>query len=134
MDEKSLKKLEQNSQAIQIRAGFENLIRLPFIPADIREKINEELPNALPVIKDMVKMKLYELSEKLGTGDDSKTYTLRNGKEGPTLTLWEGLVVTAGKKEMTFPLQKIIERIDKCKDIGTLLAEFVTFKIFNPED
>lgn len=134
MDDKALKRIEQASRAIQIRAGIENLTRLPFIPEDVRNQINEEMPKALPVIKDMLKLKLYELSEKLGTGDESKTYTLRNGKDGPTLTLWTGIVVTAGKREMIFPLQKIIERIDKCDKIETLLAEILTLKLFNPED
>lgn len=134
MDEKTAKKIEQQSTAIQIRAGIENFTRLSFIPEDVRAQINEELPKALPVLKDFVKLKIYELSQSLGTGPSKKVYLLKNGKDGPEFTIWKNMRAFDGDKEVTFPLSKILERIDKCDKIETLLAEVLSMKIFSLED
>lgn len=134
MDEKSLKRLDQDSKAIQIRAAIENLVRLPFIPPDVKARINEELPQALPVLKDMVRQKLYELSEKLGTGVDKKVYVLKNGKTGPEFWIMKNMRAFDGDREMVFPLSNILDRIDKCDKIETLLAEILSMKIFSMEE
>ena len=133
MDTELQKKMERATQAIQIRAALENFTRLPFIPDDIKEKINKELPTVLPVMKDFVKMKLYELSQKLGSGDDRKVYMLKNSASGPTFSIWKNMVVSAGEKEMSFPLKNILDRIEKCDTIETLLAELLSFKLFDVE-
>lgn len=134
MDDKMLKKMEQDSQAIQIRAGLESLKHLPFIPDDIKQKINEEFPKALPVIKDFIKLKLYELSQKLGAGADKKIYVLRNGKSGPEFWVMKNMRAFDGDREIIFPLQTILDRIEKCDKIETLLAEVLSFRILAPEE
>lgn len=133
MDDKMMKKIEQDASAIQIRAGLENLTRLPFIPDDIKAKINEELPKALPVLKDMVKQKLYELSQKLGTGPDKKIYVMRNGKDGPEFWIMKNMRAFDGDREVVFPLKNILERIDKCDKIEVLLAEVLSMRLFSME-
>jgi hypothetical protein len=140
-EEKKLREREQREGAMQIRAGIEGLKNLPFIPADIKERINKELPTYLPVIKEQVKEQLYKLSQRLGTGAGAKTYMLRNGAKGPAVTMWKDLYldpdeVKKGRniREMNFPLEKIAERIDTYTSLESLIADVFTLRILNMED
>lgn len=133
MEPELQKKMDRATQAIQIRAALENFTRLPFIPDDIKLKINQELPTVLPVMKDFVKMKLYELSEKLGVGENRKLYVLKNSAQGPTFYIWNNVRAFDADKQMSFPLQNILDRIEQCDTIETLLAELLSFKLFDVE-
>ena len=133
-EEERNRKREQRDSAMQIRAAIEGLKNLPFIPADVKQKINEELPTFLPVIKEEVKAQLYKLSQSLNMGAEARTYTLSNRKNGPTVIKWKGLVVTEGIKEKVYPLDQIVKNIDTYTSIEALIADILTLRILDPTD
>lgn len=132
--EEQLKKLEKQSRDIQIKAMIENWKNIPGIPEDIKKSIEDNLPSFLPAIKEFVKARLHDMYQHLGTGQDKKIYLLQNGKQGPTLYIWKNMVVTAGEKQMAFPIEKLVEKIDKYDKIETLITDILTLNILNVEE
>lgn len=139
-DEK--KRREQNSTAIKIRATLENLDELvdnipnlnPEMKKNIVDKINEVKKDILPFVQDMVKSIFENISEKLGTGKDSKMWLLKNGKKGLQFWIMKNVTVINGELELDFPLQKIYDRIDKYAKPESLIGDTVSGKLFSLDD
>lgn len=128
------KRIEENSRRIQIRAGIENLHKLPMLSEDAREKIKSGLKDFLPILKDEVKSQIANMSERMGIGADRKTYVMKNGKEGLEIWTMQNMRAFDGDIVSKFSFQRVIDRIDKYTNPASLIADALTGRLFGDEE